>query len=493
MIIIQVSAKLDGLGDFAFCLKLAEFLNECMEYHDDVYIVTTNPGAEARLLDLYNEEDYPSIHILNRAQYQTMFPDSKSSAKDEEDLLLEDANEEPLVKAYIRAPALTGLAKERLTLPSNQDCKVIVISEYGYSRKGLPFARNLLDDEDQREVILIDAGFGDTEKGILINKKLARISNPNVSDEEKFDLEMLFKERLTKGSMVLLHRVFGSADPDIHSYHQNSELSFAYFNKEGGDCRFDYLNMLTRVYDPGKNQDVVIMGGHNDKPIPNFDLFRDKLISDGFTKIVSVDSDGQEVVLYSDVSQTQIHPNEKIFRLLSMSPITPKQTEALLGLSNGRLCGTTGDQSFGDAISARKIPFYQVRKHKEHFAEDFVSQINKEADSEMSAVLTYCVSKESERSSTELPDHVSSTCLERWGLFCDNIHRKQDLGQAIYTTIRGEELVHSSAASSLSIEKTRNIKKGMADLKSSVKVEPEEQSSQSKNPKDSSGCGCTIS
>ncbi len=493
MIIIQVSAKLDGLGDFAFCLKLAEFLNECMEYHDDVYIVTTNSKAEARLLTLYNEEDYPGIHILNRDQYQEIFSDSKPSAKGEEDFLEDDVNEEQLVKVYIRAPALTGLAKERLTLPSNQDCKIIVISEYGYSRKGLPFARNLLDDEDQREVILIDAGFGDAEKGILINKKLALISNSNVSDEDRSELEMFFKKQLAKGDAALLQRVFGSADPDIYGYHQSSELSFAYFNKEGSDCRFDYLNMLTRVYDSRKNQDVVMMGGHNDEPIPNFELFRDKLISDGFTKIVSIDSEGQEVVLYPDISQTEISQNEKIFRLISMPPITPKQTEALLGLSNGRLCGTTGDQSFGDAISARKIPFYQVRKHKEDFAEDFVAQVNKEEDHEMSAVLSYCVSKGSERLAIELPDHVSSTCLEKWDLFCDNIHKRQDLGQAVYAKICGEELVNSSAASASSIEKTKNIKKEIADLKLSAKVAPEDELSENKKPKNSSGCGCVIS
>ena len=489
MIIIQVSAKLDGLGDFVFCLKLAEFLNECREYHDDVYIVTTNPGAEGRLLALYNEEDYPGIHILNRAQYQIMFPDSKSNSEVEEDLLLEDANEKSLVKAYIRAPALTGYAKERLTLPSNQDCKVIVISEYGYSRKGLPFGRNLLDDEDQREVILIDAGFGETEKGTLINKNLAQISDPNVSTEERLKLEVFFKTRLARGDIDLLGMIFGSTDPDIHDYHQRSELSFAYFNKEGGDCRFDYLNMLTRVYSPEKNQDVIIMGGHNDEPIANFGLLRDKLVSDGFTKIVFVNSDGQEEVLFSNTS----HPNEKVFRLLSVPPTTPKQTEALIGLCNGKLCGTTGDQSFGDAISARKIPFYQVRKHKEEFAKDFVTQINKEEDPEMNSVLTYCVSKEAERSTIELPAHVSPDFLEKWNLFCGRIHNQQDLGQAVYTTLRGEELVHSSAASS-SIEKTKDLKKGMANLKLTAKVTPKEQVSQNKDPEDpSSGCGCIIS
>ena len=500
MIIIQVSAKLDGLGDFVFCLKLAEFLNSISEYNNDIYIVTTNERAEERLGTLYNPDDYPGIHVLTKQEYKEMFHDRVDSAAEiAGDLPSEDIKDVATVRAYIKAPALTRNSKEKLSLPSNHDCKIIVISEYGFSKKEYPFTQYLLDDEDPREVVLIDSGFGEAEKGILISEKLASISNPNVTLTEKLELETAFKAQLSKGGSTLLNRIFGNADPSIHEYHQSSELSIAYFNKEGSDCRFNYLNMLTQVYNPQKNQDIVMMGGHSDEPIPNFEELKGKLLSDGFTKILFIDSRGQETMLYPDsiqidIPQTHAQSEEKLFRLISIPPTTttPKQTEALLGLSNGRLCGTTGDQSFGEAISARKIPFYQVRKHKEEFAKDFITQVNKERDDELSSVLSYCVSTEKDRASQILPGRVSSTFLEKWDSLCSNIHTRQDLGQNIYMQIHGEKLVHSSSAAP-SIEVTQRLRKSVKDIKSSAQASAEEQQPEKKRPGGPSGCGCIIS
>ena len=129
---------------------------------------------------------------------------------------------------------------------------------------------------------------GKQKKASLISEKLASISNPNVTLTEKLELETAFKAQLSKGGSTLLNRIFGNADPSIHEYHQSSELSIAYFNKEGSDCRFNYLNMLTQVYNPQKNQDIVMMGGHSDEPIPNFEELKGKLLSDGFTKILFI-------------------------------------------------------------------------------------------------------------------------------------------------------------------------------------------------------------
>ena len=89
----------------------------------------------------------------------------------------------------------------------------------------------------------------------------------------------------------------------------------------------------------------------------------------GFTKVISLDLDsGESKCLYTTEKSPQ-----KVYRHLLCEKFSHPEMIALLAITTSEIAGMTGDQSFGEGLSARIIMVYECLAHKQALYEGFVN------------------------------------------------------------------------------------------------------------------------
>lgn len=119
-----------------------------------------------------------------------------------------------------------------------------------------------------------------------------------------------------------------------------------------------------------KSQDILMVGPLNvrNKKIEALKSLKDKLIMDGFTRIVFQDIDEGTETILADSGE------DRTYRVLYTSMMSHPSMIACMGLS-GELVGVTGDQSFGEGISRAQLKTTildtEVFVHKENQIKDY--------------------------------------------------------------------------------------------------------------------------
>lgn len=166
------------------------------------------------------------------------------------------------------------------------------------------------------------------------------------------------------------------SDLGIESYFTDHSFSMGYFANKRPDFAGNYTlkDFIFLHYELGlrsdkKYYDILVVSSQTPLTIA---LIRgplrsklDRCEADGFSKIFLEDADTK--------AQTILFDNEgpgKVLRVITTTQMTHQSMMACMQLS-GPIQGCTGDQSFGETVSAGKIVIYETLDHNHEFIRQF--------------------------------------------------------------------------------------------------------------------------
>lgn len=201
---------------------------------------------------------------------------------------------------------------------------------------------------------------------------------------------------------------------DISEYQQTTELFFEYSHySEHSDLCYhtnSHLHFL-RVhneftYSSNKNQDIISLGRQQTHKKAALETMLSSLIKQGYSQINFIDLDKNETCILFDNKNTG-----KKYRLFSLTKVPHQQFLALLTVS-ADLVGVTGDQSFSEAISARKIIVYECISWKADFIFAYHQVLHElTQDAQVKELATLLLMSESESDYQRLRELLSNQNL----------------------------------------------------------------------------------
>lgn len=149
-------------------------------------------------------------------------------------------------------------------------------------------------------------------------------------------------------------------------------------------------------------------------------------------KIVLVEFTNDEINTEMLFESSKIHG--KTMRLICLAPIPEKDFYHLMHIS-GELVGCTGDMSLSECLKANKIPFYELRKHKQETwlaCKEIVKYLNLPLLIDYFHVLESCRENAPEVTAVKVVEILSSgEFYMAWQIFVDFIRRYYCLEDAL--------------------------------------------------------------
>jgi serine/threonine protein kinase len=345
-ILIVVSNKYAGYGDFLFALKLGahfkeRFLRAGMEC-PEVLLITQDEGKR-RILKVEADAEF-RMSVL--------------TLRDLEARLNAGLEIEHIIEGPVFDSTLIEHIDNALSLPT----LLTLAPEYSFHD-----SIHRKDIRQHREFIacLAHIKYANTiysglnadydEQGILF------------TDELRLDQD--FAEMTRRLDEPLRSALFGADNAGVIGYTETTEFSAQYSHDTytGSDNPAQHFLNVHRQLCKGsdKNQDVLLIGKALDKKKAALLAMKDDLIRDGFTKITFFNTDTQEEEVLHDSGDPR-----KTYRALYAPEVSHKSMIACTALST-RVVGATGDQSLGEAVSGSKIIVYECLPHKQLLIQDY--------------------------------------------------------------------------------------------------------------------------
>ncbi len=334
-ILVVVSDGFGGYGDFLLGLKLASALKQ--QYIDagtikpEIYLVT-QPSGKRKIEQLNGDEEFDII-ILTPQTLQQMVELKK--------LQVGHIIETPVLSADLMGRIDCALMQNKIKASLTQ------VTEYSYGR---PSHDSLHFRKKLRNICYkstIYSGFQCDEMGIVLTPAISKIQTP-VLDEEIREPLMGLQSRdeylgLTELSFQYSH--------DIHSQ-RPSATHFLNIHREF-------------IKNSSKNHDIIMIGSSEEHKFQAFLSIKDGLIADGFQSIsfYNINTKTERFLYENGVSGRK-------YRVLYTTTMSHRSMMACHHLSS-ILVGASGDQSFGEAVSADKIGVYECLSHKYYFIQAY--------------------------------------------------------------------------------------------------------------------------
>jgi hypothetical protein len=419
---------LEGYGDYSFALKAIANLRVSLAdlgYLDPIYLVTT-PGGKEQIVKLGGDKEF-SVNVIT--------PDEYAVLKQEKGFQLD---------YYIHGP-VPALPAELLPIPAYTP--VLLTPEYSYDRGFDQLARVFVNPVRQK-LDVVKSGLAADEGGIFSTPELVRLRKDGVSRDKYWN-------ELREGLRTSL-----LAGKTPAEYQNTTELYFQYghdMDRDYGNSCEHYLQIHQEMTKGSpKNQELICIGPNAGAKKSALNKVLPTLIENGFNKISFIDKEGTEIVLHDDHAD-----NPKTYRLRHSTYLEHREMIALFALS-GNFVGVTGDQSFGEALSAGKIPVYERRMHKVRLGDNFLALVDKlTEDSRLVNVIDRLLYKQKavDGNSVSLQNLMNDPQVKKsWAHFCDQVSN-MDLTQSLIKTIKPI------------IEKVVAIKKLDAQIEAALKAE----------------------
>ncbi|MDP3561636.1 MAG: protein kinase [Legionellaceae bacterium] len=337
--VIVVSDRFGGYGDFLFALKLSQSLKQ--KYINEgvtpppIYIVTRKEGKD-QIKKLGGDVEF-GTEILTPDEL-----DRRTRST--------DPNQHIDVGELIEGPVFDSDLLEQVddAVNSKEPISLMMMSEYGAGHTVAdPFALAVLYRKLRLKNIkysqLIRTGLSDVEEGILLTESLL---NPDPTKNQYRDLDESLKEVIV----------------DSEDYRNRTELSMQYSHDTytpNVNPTEHYLQIHREYYlDSPKNHDVIMVGKQLEMKRAALKNMVEQLKTDGFQRIVFYNTKTKT----EDVLWDSQQPGRQ-YRGIYVEGMSHQSMLACTALS-GPLMGATGDQSFGEALSANKIMVYELLAHK---------------------------------------------------------------------------------------------------------------------------------
>jgi Protein kinase domain len=346
--IVVYSFSHGGYGDLLFGLKATEAISKQYKstFHKqdlEIYLVTPQ-GDKEKIQNLKGDTEF-GVTVKSLPEYQELIK-----------------NPQFVVDYYFLGPVFESEAQSRFKLNIPDTAKVIFIPEYS-------------NDASQHQPVdfspIIYSGFGQGELGIFITEELSLIAEKKSSESFNLEDKEKYWQRLSpKISSQILN---GNT---LEQYYDTTGLAFEYSHNIYEQAYFtsNICEKFLRTYllycrDSSKNQDVISIGKNKKFKKEALEYTLPDLKKAGFTKVISLDLDsGESKCLYASKRSPQ-----KVFRHLLCEKFSHPEMIALLAITTSEIAGTTGDQTFGEGLSARIIMVYECLAHKQALYEGFVN------------------------------------------------------------------------------------------------------------------------
>lgn len=341
-LIVATNYMNDGYGDLLFGLRMVSGLKKelaTLGYTDECYLVTSAEG-KALIEKLKGDEEF-GVKVFTNEQFEKMSADKNFK-----------------IDYFVSGPVK---ANEKKLDAIPKSIPLLFVPEYDFTNGNWHIDLATKYKNPLRKCHAVSSGLDEQEdKGIFICPELV-----NISDNIKTTDKTVYWNKL-KEVKELDKRLF--KDQSIEEYTKRTSLCLQYASKNAGIEVYEQYLKCNQTYMSGTDKDIDLFclggdpkDGDNDKKQALLNTIS-AIKKDGFTKIIFVNQAGKEEELYQDKSAAK----EKVFRFVSYGGVSHPQIIALLAVSED-VVGVTGDQSLSEALSARKIPIYEARGHKENF------------------------------------------------------------------------------------------------------------------------------
>ena len=374
-IIFFTARHFDGSGDIVHTVKIADFLQKQLRkngYTDNIIIVVPDlmEGSKGVNHKEITDRFVAAFNPLIKVQTMSMF--KKSDLK---------------VDCYIEAALLNRSSfnkedEQMIDILRNAtDVPYIFMPEYG-------------NDLTPQGKIKIPSGFNKKnrgEVGVFPNQKLLDATQDTIISQKV--IKEAFDELDHKIKRYLAPQT-GSSDEYLQ-YRETHGLSYQYSHEHIKDYVSyikvngqDVLDLTKRApidfflsehivfsETSGLSQDIICLGDDIECKKNALRRAIPELTKSGYTDIVFLNMDnGEEEALYSNVSSQK----SKCYRVLYSASL-PFTTMQSLPLLSDDLVGTTGDNSFVEAMSAGKLISYECASHKKEFAFGYLGRVKEMA------------------------------------------------------------------------------------------------------------------
>jgi uncharacterized protein YjfI (DUF2170 family) len=425
-IILFVSDGYGGYGDFLFGLKtLAGLKNhlKTIDYNEPIYLATQSAGKE-KILALGGDKEF-DIEIKTIEEIKQL-----------------QKNQAFCLDCYMEGPVFNPniYNKSAITNP------IVLLPEYSID-EGVELARDRYVNSGISCYDIVYSGFNAIDlkeknhRGVLLTQALIEVAEKKESGD--FSFRVPYWKYLAKYSPKILEK------HSLDTYHETTDLFFDYShispsnnqNIYHSNHRQHYLQMQALfAKQSSKSQDILLVSGDAFLTMAALVETFSQLKQNGFNKIIYVNLDtGDTDILFNDkMSDPLVHSSKplKIYRLLHVSHLTHQEMIATLALSED-LVGVTGDQSLGEALSAKKLVVYECLSHKKELAEGLIEFFKINAKHEKTTTLLKTLIKqnidnlsENERDSLFDPNIISD-----YKATCDIVHQYYDLSNPIIKTV----------------------------------------------------------
>lgn len=362
-IVFYVSDGYGGYGDFLYGLKfvanLRRQLAERFGYTDEIYLVTQKSGKE-KILNIGGDKEM-RVNVVSDQEIKAL----RKAGKLETDY-------------FIEGPVFNIMVDHDAYL--EDQTPVLLVPEYAMAVEsgGTEYLSSYQTPE--RTAMLMGSGFRDDEHGIIFSEDLREAARKKAAGDQSY-LDAPWQKIGPDISRMLLQ------DKSRDDYYASTDLSFEYSHDNLSPIQSNTCFHFLRVQqlhkkDSPKNQDVFVVGKNTDSKKEALQKMLPILQRGGFGKVAYVDVEtGKEEVLFDDGKSDQ-----KVYRMLHAKQLEHPKMIAMQAISDD-LCGSTGDQSFGEAFSANKLMVYECLSHKRIFADSYAVALMKTVKNPDAALL----------------------------------------------------------------------------------------------------------
>lgn len=364
MPIIFYTAPLGGYGDLLFGLKAAADIQASLRQNGDkrqVLLVSTSQGAHD-IRKVGGDKEFGLI-VLSQEEYGSL---------KEEGLLPHD------VDYCITGPVSTP-REATIFLGVSSETPCLVLKEYDYSKEN-DYCPGMSIFSSRYPYPYLIGGFGAGSRGIFLTPEL------KVLDEKN---KCVYGQEI--GSFLPLgEKLFAEVSiAEIKSYRQTHELSVAYTqdSRKKGDAFYRFLFVHHTCYSASKkNQDIVAIGGDGLHKKECVESLLSRLEEDySLVSFFNAQTGIEDILMCGPLRE------KKHYRVLWFPCVPHRTMIALMGFS-GEVCGVTGDQSFGEALSANKLMVGEWHSHRKYCIDSFITLLRKYGSDDaerLSYVLSY--------------------------------------------------------------------------------------------------------
>jgi len=346
-----------GYGDLLFVLKMIQNLR--VEYEaagkevPPLYLITGGLGKK-KISDLKGDVEF-GVEVLTPDELKVRIESRDAAQRIEVGAIIEGP-------ALHRLELITQVSKALGRTPA--PIPLTTITEYGFkSRKDGREVDRTFDNISYERKITTGFDYADAARGILVSKSLAE---PKAPAALVGDLDAKIREALIGSGTLEAYQ----AGTELYLQYSYDRLGLAItMRPSNGAYEFTKIHREF-VKGSSKNQDVLMVGPREDLKIDALRSVKEKLISDGFTRIIFYNADTKKETIIHDAGASG-----KTYRVVYTAGMSHPSMMACTALS-GPLMGATGDQSFGEAASAKqtgeassagKIISYECLAHKKGF------------------------------------------------------------------------------------------------------------------------------